>query len=139
MDGFELLRRAKDLAVGLGDAFSVHNVKLDSLFCRFNETTGWPVYSMKEDGGPVRDGICKIDETAARGISVRQLRLMYEHVKRRCVAEGWTNWAGELVTPETVTKKLERGATYWVCHRCGDRHKPCSACAPAHARRHRLP
>jgi hypothetical protein len=52
MDGFELLRRAKDLAVGLGDACNVHNVKLDGLFCRFDETTGWPVYSMKEDGGP---------------------------------------------------------------------------------------
>ena len=43
------------------------------------------------------DGICKNDETAARGISVRQLLAMYEHVKRRCVAEGWTNWAGELL------------------------------------------
>ena len=65
---------------------------------------------MKEDGGPVLldgpmllDGICKIDETAERGISVRQLLAMYELVKRRCVAEGWTNWAGELLTPETVT------------------------------------
>jgi hypothetical protein len=139
-----------------------------------------------------------IDETAARGISVRQLLVMYERVKRRCVAEGWTNWAGELLTPETVTlydlnkyvimpatkahqcsyvelvtgpgedsarrcpdghvpmartivyedsenrkaeevsctqcaKKLEADATYWVCHRCGDRHKLCGECAPAPA------
>ena len=150
------------------------------------------------EGGqrPGPDGICKIDETAARGISVRQLLAMYELVKQRCVAEGWTNWAGELLTPETVTlydlnkyvimpateahqcsyvelvtgageesarrcpdghvpmartevykvrvhaedvscshcaRKLELGATYWECHRCGDKHKLCGACAPAPA------
>jgi hypothetical protein len=96
MDGFELLRRAKDLVVGVGKDW-------EGSFCQFDKETGWPVYSMKEDGGPVPDGICKIDETAARGISVRQLLVLYEHVKRRCVAEGWTNWAGELLTPETVT------------------------------------
>ena len=129
-----------------------------------------------------------LPETAERGISVRQLLVMYEHVQQRCVAEGWTNWAGELLTAETVTlydlnkhvimpateahqcsyvelvtgageesarrcpdghvpmartkvyeavsctqcpKKLELGATYWVCHRCGDKHKLCGACAPA--------
>ncbi len=194
-DRFELLRRAKDLVVNLG-----YIEMGDTLgrFCQFDERTGWPVYSMKEDGGPVPDGICKIDETAARGISVRQLLVMYELVQQRCVAEGWTNKAGELLTPETVTlydlnkyvimpatkahrcsyvelvtctgeegarrcpdghvpmartkvyedvatdkaeeisctkcaKKLEDGATYWVCHRCGDRHKLCGACAPAPA------
>ena len=94
MDGFELLRRARDLVVGLGEVE----------FCQFDKETGWPAYTMKEDGGPVPDGICKIDETAARGISVRQLLVMYELVKRRCVAEGWTDWDGEtLLTPETVT------------------------------------
>ena len=184
-DRFELLRRAKDLVVGLDK------------FCQFDEKTGWPVYSLKQDGGPVPDGICRIDETAARGISVRQLLAMYEVVKRRCVAEGWTNWTGEPLTPETVTLydlnkyvimpateahqcsyvelvtgageesarrcpspekhvpmartivykdvhtdeseevsctqcaiKLELGATYWVCHRCGDKHKLCGECAP---------
>jgi hypothetical protein len=192
MDRFELLRRAKDLVVGLGDGAK----KLPGLFCQFDKMTGWPVYSMKEDGGPVPDGICKIDETAARGISVRQLLLVYELVKQRCVAERWTSTdtrrAGELLTPETVTlydlnkyvimpateahqcsyvelvtgageesarrcpdghvpmartkvysceevsctqcaKKLEEDATYWVCHRCGDRHRLCGACAPAPA------
>jgi hypothetical protein len=198
MDGFELLRRAKDLAVGLGDADDGRD-KLDGLFCQFDKKTGWPIYTMKkDDGGPVPDGICKIDETAARGISVRQLLAMYELVKRLCVAEGWTNWAGELLRPETVTlydlnkyvimpateahqcsyvelvtgageesarrcpdghvpmartivyydmhsdeaeevtctqcaNKLELGATNWVCHRCGDKHKLCGACAPAPA------
>ena len=185
-DRFELLRRAKDLVVGLGNEYG--------RFCQFDKETGWPVYSMKDDGGPVPDGICKIGETAARGISVRQLLAMYEHVKRRCVAEGWTNWAGELLTPETVTlydlnkyvimpatkahqcsyvelvtgageesarrcpdghvpmartivygrvlgkaeevsctqcaKELECNFTYWVCHRCGDKHKLCGDCAP---------
>ena len=194
-DRFELLRRAKDLVVGLGETDYGWG---KGRFCQFDEETGWPVYSLKEDGGPVPDGICKIDETAARGISVRQLLVMYELVKQRCVAEGWTNWVGELLTPETVTlydlnkyvimpatkahqcsyvelvtgageesarrcpdghvpmartkvyqdtstrqaeevsctqcaRKLEEDATYWVCHRCGDRHKLCGACAPAPA------
>ena len=93
MDGFELLRRAKDLVVGVSKGS----------FCQFDKEKGWLVYSMKEDGGPMPDGICKIDETAERGISVRQLLAVCELVKRRCVAEGWTNWAGELLTPETVT------------------------------------
>jgi hypothetical protein len=190
MDRFELLRRAKDLVVSLGE---------DGRFCKFDKRTGWPVYTMKKDGGPLPGGICKIDETAARGISVRQLLAVYELVKPRCAAEGWTNYAGELLKPETVTlydlnkyvikpateahqcsyvelvtgageesarrcpdghvpmartivyqgwpgwakveevsctqcaKKLERGATYWVCYRCGDRHKLCGECAPAPA------
>ncbi len=34
---------------------------------------------------------------------MRQLLVVYEHVQQRCVAEGWTNWAGELLTAETVT------------------------------------
>jgi hypothetical protein len=199
MDGVALLRSAKDLVVGLGPAYNRYGKKLPGLFCQFDKKTGWPVCTMKADGGPVPGGICKIDETAARGISVRQLLAMYELVKRRCVAEGWTNWAGELLTPETVTlydlnkyvimpatkahqcsyvelvtgageesarrcpdghvpmartkvypvvptpglaahaeevsctqcaKKLELGATYWVCHRCGDKHKLCGDCAP---------
>ncbi len=197
MDRFELLRRAKDLVVGLGDADGQFG-KLPGLFCQFDKTTGWPVYSMNADGGPVPDGICKIDETAARGISLRQLLVLYELVKQHCAAEGWTNWAGELLTPEAVnlydlnkyvimpateahqcsyvelvtgagdesarrcpdghvpmarakvykdfntfqteevsctqcTRKLESGATYWVCHRCGEKHKMCGACAPAPA------
>jgi hypothetical protein len=192
LDRFALLRRAKDLVVDLGKDGN------DGRFCQFDKETGWPVYSMKDGGGPVPDDICKIDETAARGISVRQLLVLYELVKRRCVAEGWTNWAGELLTPETVNlydlnkyvimpatkahqcsyvelvtgtgeesarrcpdghvpiartkvydvwppgkaedvsctqcpKKLELGAIYWVCHRCGDRHKMCGDCSPAPA------
>ncbi len=196
-DRFELLRRVENLVVGLGN-YDAKGRKLPGLFCQFDPATGWPVYCMKEDGGPEPDGICKIDETAARGISVRQLLVLYEHVKQRCVAEGWTNWAGELLTPETVTlydlkkyvimpateahqcsyvelvtgageesarrcpdghvpmartkvykdtstfeaeevsctqcaKKLKLGATYWVCHRCGDKHKLCGDCAPTPA------
>jgi hypothetical protein len=188
MDRFELLRRAKDLVVGLDLAYDEH----DGWFCQFDERTGWPVYTRKEDGGPVPDGICKIDETADRGISVRQLLVLYELVKQRCVLEGWTNWAGELLTPETVTlydlnkyvimpatkahqcsyvelvtgageesarrcpdghvpmarTKVYRGEkvsctqcakllglrrNYWVCHRCGDKHKLCGDCAPTAA------
>jgi hypothetical protein len=213
-DRFELLRRAKDLVVKLDKPFEHSGRKFPGVFCQFDRKTGWPVYSMKADGGPVPDGICKIDETAARGISVRQLLVLYEHVQRRCVAEGWTNKFEELLTPETVTlydlnkyvimpateehqcsyvelvtgageesarrcpdghlpmartivyevhgiqrvclaevhnalsdstqgaeevsctqcaNKLELGATYWVCHRCGDKHKLCGACAPAPA------
>ena len=56
-DRFELLRCAKDLVVGLGED------GIYGRFCQFDWRTGWPVYSMKEDGGPVPDGIYKIDET----------------------------------------------------------------------------
>ena len=84
-DGFELLRRAKDLVVGLGE------VRGKGSFCQFDKKTGWPVCTIKNDGGPVPDGICKIVETAARGISVRQLLVMYALVKRRCDADGWTS------------------------------------------------
>jgi hypothetical protein len=144
----------------------------------------------------VPDGICKIDETAARGISVRQLLVVYEFVKRRCVAEGWTSshlqpdgtykydGDGELLTPETVTlydlknyvimpateacrheckfvengeetrarmlrtdlrekeeitctlcaaklkKTTEQAVAYWQCHRqCDGRHQLCGSCA----------
>ncbi len=193
-DRFELLRRAKDLVVDIKNS-------RNGAFCRFDAATGWPTYAMKESSGPLPDGMCKIDETAERGISLRQLIVTYEHVKQRCVAEGWTSTdtrrAGELLTPETVTlydlcnyvikpateahkcsyvelvtglgeeivrrcpnghvpmartqvyskdgpplytaeeiscsqcaKKLELKRTYWVCHRCGDEHRLCDACAP---------
>jgi hypothetical protein len=208
-DRFERLRRAKDLVVGLcekGEKDSRGNT-LPGVSCQFDENTGWPLYTMKEDGSPVPDGICMIDETAERGISVRQLLVMYELVKQHFAAcnlnlkctERWTNWAGDPIwTPETVTlydlnkyvimpatkahqcsyvelvtgvgeesarrcpnghvpmartivykcnstseaeevsctqcaKKLELGATYWVCHRCGDKHMLCAQCAPAPA------
>jgi hypothetical protein len=56
---------------------------------------------MKEDAGPVPDGIYKIDETTRHLGAPAPCDV--QHVNQRCVAEGWTNWAGELPTPETVT------------------------------------
>jgi len=38
-----------------------------------------------------------------RGITLRQLRATRENVKRRCEKEGWTDYEGNLLTPETVT------------------------------------
>ena len=36
-------------------------------------------------------------------MTIRQLRAVYAHIERRCVAERWTNFKGELLTPEAVT------------------------------------
>ncbi len=38
-----------------------------------------------------------------RGITLRQLRAIYANAARRCNEEGWVNYKGKLVTPETVT------------------------------------
>jgi hypothetical protein len=193
-DRFKLLRCAKNLVVDIKGAF-----------CRFDKATGWPRYAVNESSSPLPDGICKIDETAERGISLRQLLVTYEYVKLHCVAEGWTSWDDKPLTPETVTlydlckyvikpsteahkcsyvelvtgvgfesvrgcpdghvpmaraevytsgvpmyepedisctkcgKRLrgyqasflsEEDDFYWVCHRCGDKHKLCDDCAP---------
>jgi hypothetical protein len=193
MDRFELLRRSNYLEVVLGEAFDYNGNTL-GLFCQLDKVTGWPKYSVNEGSGPLPDGICKIKETAERGISLRQLLVTYEYSKRRCVAEGWASWDGKPLTPETVTlydlckyvikpsteahqcsfvelvtsvgeesvrrcpdghvpmtrtqvyarssegipcmqcaNKLKKGAIYWICHRCGDKHVLCDACAPAPA------
>ncbi len=42
-------------------------------------------------------------ETAERGISVRQLRAVFEHVQEHCVADRWTNVRGELIAANHVT------------------------------------
>jgi hypothetical protein len=74
--------------------------------------------------------------------------VMYEHVQRRCVAEGRTNWAGELLTPETVTLydlnkyvimpatkahqcsyvELVTGVGEESARRCPDGHVPMAKC-----------
>lgn len=42
--------------------------------------------------------------TEERGITIKQLRVVWAHIQRRCVREGWTNIDGELHhTPETVS------------------------------------
>jgi hypothetical protein len=57
-DQFELLRRARDLVLDL-----------KAVDCGYRTSQGT---------GPLPDGICKIDETAERGISVRQVLVTYE-------------------------------------------------------------
>ncbi len=103
---FELLRRSKDLVMDMGEM---------QRFCQFDDDTGWPRHTLKDATGPLLDSICKIDETAERGISLRQLLVTYEYVKRHCVDEGWTgshlqpdgtygyDGKGTKLRPETVT------------------------------------
>lgn len=38
-----------------------------------------------------------------RGITLRQLRAVYANIVERCEKEGWVNYKGERLTPETVT------------------------------------
>jgi len=37
------------------------------------------------------------------GITANQLNAIYENVKRRCEKEQWSDWQGNLLSPETVT------------------------------------
>ena len=46
---------------------------------------------------------CNIRKVEERGITLRQLRTLYMHVVIRCKQEKWTNFRGELLSPETVT------------------------------------
>ena len=55
---------------------------------------------------------CKIKETAERGITCEQLGRVEAHIKRRCKAEGWTNWAGKTLGPEEVS--LYEAAQYVI-------------------------
>jgi hypothetical protein len=99
MDRFEGLRRTGVVAVGLADS-----VDGDETRCQFDETTGWPQYSVNQGTADLPDSVCQILKTELRGISPRQLLALYEHVKRRCVAEGWKRQRdGTTLTPETVT------------------------------------
>jgi hypothetical protein len=75
-DQFELLRRANDLVLDLKAVDCGYRNR--GVFCQFDAATGWPKYTMKQGTGPLPDGICKIDETAMRSISVRQLLVPYE-------------------------------------------------------------
>jgi hypothetical protein len=45
---------------------------------------------------------------------------------------GYT-FRDEEVSCTQCANKLKRSTTYWVCHRCGDRHKLCGDCAPTAA------
>eukprot|EP01038_Epipyxis_sp_PR26KG_P013118 gene13118-17583_t len=40
--------------------------------------------------------------TEERGITLAQLRFVYNEIMRRCVSEGWKDYAGHLVAPEEV-------------------------------------
>ncbi len=71
-DRFELLRRSKDLVVDIRQGYFCH------YFCQLDAATGWPKHTLKHGTGPLPDSICKIDETAERGISLRQLLVTYE-------------------------------------------------------------
>ena len=105
---FEHLRRSKDIVVELGRVRA-------SQCLLFDEHSGWPKYTVKGVTGSLPDGICKIDETSERGITLRQLLVTWEHVKRNCIPEGWTashlqpdgtykyDGKGKPLTPETVT------------------------------------
>ncbi len=49
---------------------------------------------------------------------------------RTKVYEDASTEHAEEVSCTQCAKKLERDSTYWVCHRCGEKHKLCGECAP---------
>ena len=81
---------------------------------------GWPMRSMNAEALPAAG--CAIAETAVqnvllhgvlvpayhsmcvqdRGITLRQLLAVWEHIKTHCAREGWTDWKGNPLTPDKV-------------------------------------
>jgi len=59
---------------------------------------------------PGASGGCEICRTELRGITLRQLRALFEYVKKHCVQEGWYDKrTQELLTPDRVN-------LYHLCH-----------------------
>lgn len=46
---------------------------------------------------------CTISEVENRGISVKQLKHVYEEIVARCEVEEWRNYKDDVLTPEEVT------------------------------------
>ena len=70
-----------------------------------------PVYHKTDETGKIeevvnlkKDGVDRQKiPVEFRAITLRQLRAVVVNIKRRCVAEKWTNYKGETLTPEMVT------------------------------------
>jgi hypothetical protein len=76
---------------------------------------------------------CSFVELVTRGgeASVRRCPDGHVPMARTKVYDGIPK-AEEIACTQCVTK-IDLDATYWVCHRCGDKHKLCGACTPAPA------
>ncbi len=98
MDRFEGLRRSGGIAVGLADSVNGNETSR-----QLDEATGWPQCSVNRSTADALGAVCQILQTELRGISPRQHRALYEHVKRCCVAEGRKRPDGTGLTPEAVT------------------------------------
>ena len=70
-----------------------------------------PVYHKTDETGKIEEVInlkkIGVDRQKIpveyRAITLRQLRAVVANIKRRCVAEKWTNYKGEALTPDMVT------------------------------------
>jgi hypothetical protein len=60
---------------------------------------GWPHYTI--DRTRLVDG-CKLPLPQDRGITLRQLLVLWEHIKKHCVEEKWRGQNGILLAPENV-------------------------------------
>ena len=60
---------------------------------------GWPKYTVDETR--TADG-CRLPLPQDRGITLRQLLVLWEHIKKFCVEEKWKSQNGNQLTPETV-------------------------------------
>jgi len=63
-------------------------------------TIGEPIPRQKSPKGSVDITPMPVE---LRGITLRQLRAIIANMKRRCVKEKWTDWNGNLLTPDKVT------------------------------------
>jgi hypothetical protein len=60
---------------------------------------------------------CSIPEVELRGISIKQLKTIYAEIEARCVVEAWTDFLGQLLTPEhcnlyDIHKRIIMNRTY---------------------------
>ena len=64
---------------------------------------GWPVYKVWNEAAP--SVCCVIPKTEERGITPRQLLVLWEYIKVNCVKKGWNlkDWNNKLLTAQTVT------------------------------------
>ena len=79
-----------------------------SSFCSVKQPPGEDFGDLK----PSPESGCAIEETAMRGITPEQLKLVKAHIQRRCSAEAWLTWAGTKLAPKKVS--LYEAARYVI-------------------------
>lgn len=81
-------------------SYNKHDGDKDQLIVKETITIWEPIPRQKSPKGSTKVTHMPIE---LWGITLRQLRAIIANVERRCEKEGWKDWEGNLLTPETVT------------------------------------